>query len=62
MFFKVRHYQKQTKYYLTDKAKKAIYVVGVISAFLGVWFLGGLVFRYDINIPEIVQNYISTII
>lgn len=62
MFFKVRHYQKQTKYYLTDKAKNVIYCVGVISAFLGVWFLGGLVFRYDINIPEIVQNYISTII
>ena len=62
MFFKVKHYQKQTKYYLTDKAKNALQVIGVISLFLGVWALCGVVFRYDLDIAQIVQNFIINLI
>jgi hypothetical protein len=58
MFFKVRHYQKQTKYYLTDKAKNVLQIAGVVLAFWGVWALAGLVYRYDLDIAQIVQNII----
>jgi hypothetical protein len=60
MFFKVKHYQKKyTKYYLNDKAKDALQITGVIMLFLGVWFLAGVNYHYDLDIPQIVQNIIK---
>jgi hypothetical protein len=60
MFFKVKHYQKKyTKYYLNDKAKDALQITGVIALFLGVWFLAGIVYRYDLDVAQIVQNIIK---
>jgi hypothetical protein len=33
-------------------------IAGVVLAFWGVWALAGLVYRYDLDIAQIVQNII----
>lgn len=59
MFFKVKHYQKKyTKYYLNDRGKDILLLLGAYGVFMALGAIAGYIYEHNIDLAQVIQGYI----